>query len=179
MAAKVLRRVDRYRFFMWLAYVGIAVAIVIAIRATVRTNHEEARQRLSDAQRVAETRAAATQQVATCFASVKNAPVVAGFIAGQRALIVNGIDGNEAALKLPNQDPKLAAVRRASLRRLLVAKANNDVLAALIASTTPTRKSCVTLAKKTHVQYQQYLPKHQAAADIRPSSKTHPTKGTS
>lgn len=145
-------KIDRWRFSMVVAYFGIAFTIVGLYIIYTKQSREETR-------RVAETRAAAVQQVAGCFASVKNAPVVRGFVAGQEALIVNGIDGNKAALKIKAQDPKLRAVREASLRRLNVAKANNDVLRALIKATTPTRKGCIQLAVKTRVPYQQYVPR--------------------
>lgn len=142
-------RVDSWRFWVGVAYFGIVVTIVGLYIIYTKQNRE-------DTKRVAEARAAAVQQVATCFAGVKNAPVVRGFVAGQKALIVNGIDGNRAALKI-SQDAKLRAVREASLRRLLIADTNNDILAALIKKTTPTRKGCISLAVKTHVPYHQFL----------------------
>lgn len=146
-------QVDTWRFWVGIAYLGIVLTIVGLYVVYVKQNREETK-------RLSEQRASAVQQVATCFTGVKNAPVVAGFIGGEKALITNSIDGNRAALKIKGQDPKLGDVRRASLKRLLVAKANIDILTTLIRKTTPTRKSCVQLALKTHVPYQPLLTPH-------------------
>lgn len=143
-------RVDSWRFWVGVAYLGIVLTIVGLYIVYVKQSREETK-------RVAEARATAVQQVAGCFAGVKNAPVVAGFIAGERALIVNSIDGNRAALKIHGQPAELTRIRNASLVRLSAARRNVNKLAELIAKTTPTRKACVQLAIHTHVPYQQYV----------------------
>lgn len=150
---QVRGKVDNWRFWMVLAYFGIVLALCGLLVVYLKANSEETK-------RVASTRATEIQAVTTCFAAVKNAPVVAGFLAGQNALIINGIDGNQAALKIKGQDPKLRAVREESLARLKIAQANVTTLATLIKGTTPTTDSCVDLAVKTHVPYQQFLRKH-------------------
>lgn len=151
-------KVDNWRFWMVIAYFGIVLALCGLLAVYLKASSEETK-------RIAETRASAIQQVTSCFVAVKNAPVVAGFVAGTKALIANGIDGNEAALEIKGQPPKLVKIRHQSITRLTKARRNVNNLAALIQKTTPTKKGCVKLAVKTRVPYQQFLaaaPRHAA-----------------
>lgn len=143
-------RVDNWRFWMTIAYVGISIGLVGAFVALEKASSEEAK-------RVAEQRASAIQQVTTCFGGVTNAPVVAGFIAGQKALISNSLDGNRAALKIKGEPAKLVKIRHQSITRLTSAETNVNILAALIKKTTPKKTDCIKLAVKTHVSYKQFL----------------------
>jgi hypothetical protein len=146
---RIIHFVDNWKF--WSTVFGFALIGVIVFLFVLygRTAREEA-------DRVARTRSAAVQQVAACFLAVKNAPVVQGFLDSHKALIENGIDANEAFLRL-DESPALTQIRKDSLVRLRAAQANVAILDHLVAATTPTEKSCIKNAKATGVPYNRYL----------------------
>lgn len=137
------RRIDNWRFW-WTVFGFILVGVIVWLFVISRKQgHDEA-------VRAASTAANNATQVAACFAGVKNAPVVAGFLAGQYALIDNQVLTTKAAIKVSPGDP-LNKIRRASLKRLAVARFGLDALSELVAGSTPTISSCKQLASKLGV----------------------------
>lgn len=141
-----------WQFWMVLAFFGLAAVLVYSIHlSNVQTRQEAAR--------VATAKAANTTQVAQCFDTVKNAPIVRGFLLSHEDLIKNGILANKAALAVaPDLDP-LHTVRVESLRRLRKAKVNADKLKRLIKKTTPTRVKCFRLAHNLNIDASLYVHK--------------------
>jgi hypothetical protein len=133
-----------WRFWTGVAYFGIVCTIVALFVLFNRTARE-------DAYRVASTRAAATAQVVTCFASSKTAPVVRGFLTAHEVVIENSLIANQAALKLLGPRDPLYPILADSIVRLDEAKANAHDLIRLFGKTTPTRTSCTQLAHRLNV----------------------------
>ncbi len=138
-----------WQFWMVVAYVGLAAVVVALYVLFGRTAHDEAI-------RAAAQKSAATSQAATCFISVKNAPVIAGFLQEQDALIDNGLLANLAAIKASGPSDPLNGVRERAVIRLTAAKANERRLERLIATTTPTKAKCLVLAHKLGVNTSAY-----------------------
>lgn len=141
-----------WRFWVGVAYFGIAAVIVALWFAFGRIAHEEAF-------RAAGMKAANATQVGQCFTSQKNGPVTKGFIAANEAVIENSILSNLAAIKAQPNDP-LTSVREHSLTRLREAKANANELQELIDRSIPTKTRCVRLARVLHVDASRYLNDH-------------------
>ncbi len=139
-----------WRFWVCIAYLGLSFLTVWLYVL----NGREAR---ATADRAAAQRSAASSQVATCFTSAKNAPVIRGFLDGQDALIDNGLLANEAAVKAAPADDPLLPVRLKAIVRLTTARENSRRLEQLIVETTPTKKKCLVLARKLGVDASRYI----------------------
>jgi len=137
-------------FWVLVAYFVLAAVIVSLFVLFNRTAHEEAL-------RAAATKSSASTQVGQCFTSVKNAPIVKGFIASHEAIIDNGLITNRAALQAERANDPLHNVRVHAIARLEKAKRNADGLRRLILANTPTRAACVKLARRLHVDPSRYL----------------------
>jgi len=135
---------------MVVAYFGIIAVLIWQISLSNRQAREEAT-------RTATQQASAVTQVAQCFASVKNAPVVNGFIDAQEALITNSLLGNEAALAITPLNDPLRPIRVASIRRLRKADENVKDLRRLISESARTRAKCIKLASATGVDASRYI----------------------
>ena len=150
-AERSLRTVmSDWKFWMGVAYFGLAAVIVSLFVLFNRTAHEEA-------VRAAAASSAAVTQVGQCFTAVKNAPVARGFIAAQEAIIDNGLIANRAALAASPKDDPLRQIRVRSIIRLQGAQKNVKDLRVLIAATTPTEKKCMHLAHILRVDPARYL----------------------
>lgn len=137
-----------WRFWVGVAYFGIAATVVGLFILFNRTAREEA-------SRAAGARAAASTQVGQCFTSVKNGPVTRGFLASNAAVIENQILANQAAIETQPTSP-LNGIRERSLVRLQKAKTNAGELRDLIAAQIPTLRKCVRLARMLHVDARRY-----------------------
>jgi len=137
-----------WKLWMGIAYFAIVAILIWQVRLSSRQAQEEAN-------RAATAKAAAATQVGQCFTSVKNAPVVNGFIRSHEAIIENGLISNRASIAASPGDP-LNQIRRKAIKRLMAAKANADELKALISSTAQSRKSCLELAAQLHVDASRY-----------------------
>lgn len=133
-----------WQFWTSIAYFGIAATIVALFVLFNRTARE-------DAIRVAAARSAAQSQVTQCMTSVKDAPVITGFIDSHEAIIDNGLLSNRAALKVTPSNSPLYKIRAQSIARLEKAKENANDLRQLIDKTTHTKSSCLRLARKLGV----------------------------
>lgn len=160
MADKARKKLDSQAFWLWLAYVVLVLFGIWLFVTYIETGRNTSSRR-------ADERAQQIAAVTACFAGVTNAPLAKGFIDGQGAIIQNGIDSNKAILDADHLSAKQKKIRVDSLARLTRAKLNNDELQRLIVQTTPTKKSCVQLAIRTHVPYSQFLTKPKPA----PSTK--------
>lgn len=137
-----------WRFWVGVAYFGIAATVVGLFILFNRTAREEAT-------RAATAKSAAITQVGQCFTAVKNGPVTKGFIAANAAVIENQILANQAAI-LTQPGSALTRIREQSLVRLQRAKANSEALSRLLDKAIPTRKKCVRLARMLHVDASRY-----------------------
>jgi hypothetical protein len=140
----VAKHVDNWKFWMTLSGLGLGAAYVLLFFVFQR----EAR---ADALRQADVRAAASAAVSSCYSSLKNEPVVAGFIRTQRLLIDDQILTNHAALATEKPGDPLRAVRMAHLKRLQVARGSLGALNELIVGSQPSHAKCLALAKGLHV----------------------------
>lgn len=162
MADKTRRRLDTWHFWVGVAYVGLALVTIWLLVTYLETGRNTTERRNDE-------RAQQIQAVASCFSAVANSPVVFGFINGQGAIIQNGIDSNQALLDADHLTAREHRIRVKSLARLKKARSNNNALDLLFTQTTPTKRACISLAVKTHVAYQEFLPK---------PAKPKPAKGT-
>lgn len=132
---RITLRLDDWRFWVGVAYFGIA-AVVLGLYVLF------SRQTNETAKRVAIQRANAQAQVSQCANAVRNAPVVDGFAEAHHALIVNQILTTTAALQVAAPGDPLTKVRLASLRRLEVALTNANQLLDVVSNSTPTKAAC-------------------------------------
>lgn len=141
-----------WHFWVGVAYFGITATVVGLVVLFNRSAHEEAA-------RTATARATATTQVAQCFTSVANAPLIKGFLDAQAAIIENSLLANQQAVAATRQDDPLLSVRLASIARLTAAKHNNAALHELTLKNTPTVQKCVKLAHTLGVDPNRYIPR--------------------
>ncbi len=130
-------------FWVVIAYFVLAFVVVWLYVL----NNREAR---AGAERAASIRSAATSQVSTCFTAVKDFPLTKGFIDGQEAIIDNSLIANRDALRQQPDSP-LSQLRQNSIVRLTRARVVATKLNALIVEKSPTKRKCLALAKKLHV----------------------------
>lgn len=142
---RIRRRLDDWRFWVGVAYFGLA-AVVMGLYLLFGRQSAEA------AKRAAIQRASALSEVSNCANSVKNAPVGRGFIATQRAIITNSILTTTAALQAEDANDPLRHVRLASLARLEAGRMNLNRLNAIFIATTPTKAKCNRLAVKLGIK---------------------------
>lgn len=138
-----------WRVWMGVAYFGLAMTVVALWILFGRTAHEEAL-------RTSSARASAATQVGQCFTSRKNAPIIEGFLRAHETLIDNSVRVTRESLGLGRTDP-LHKIREQSLKRLLAAKRNAELLARRITKATPTKAACVRLARRLNVDPSRYL----------------------
>ncbi len=141
---KIRRRLDSWRFWVGIAYFGIAAVVLGLVVAFSRVSSEAAK-------RAATQQAANQARVTQCAVAVRNAPIVAGFVDGQRAIIRNSILATIGALANTARTDPLYRVRLASLSRLQEALSNTNQLAGLVSATTPTMASCDRVAAALRV----------------------------
>lgn len=130
---------DSWKFWVGVAYAGLAAVVVALFILFEQQSNETAR-------RIAIQRSTAEASLSACVNGVKNAPVVAGFLDSHRAIITNSILATTAAIQASPANDPLLPVRQASITRLQKALRNVDELDELVANTTPTRARCDTLA---------------------------------
>lgn len=149
---KLRLRLSDWHFWVGIAYVGLALTVVGLVVLFNRTAHEEAT-------RTATQKAAATTQVAQCFTSVSNAPLLKGFIDAQEAIIENGLLSNQEAVDASSPSDPLYSVRIASIARLTAAKENVMELRRLILKGTPNLAKCLMLAHRLGIDPSRYIPR--------------------
>lgn len=135
----VRHRLDNWRFWVGVAYFGLALVVFGLYVLFTRVSSEAAR-------RAASQRSAAQAQVTQCVTGVKNAPFVHGFVESQRTLVTSQILATQAALAVSSTDDPLYSVRVESLGRLERALASVEKLSDLVSASTPTRAACNKLA---------------------------------
>lgn len=152
-ATKGMRKyVDNWEF--WFSALTAAVLIGGGLLYSHLRDIDRARSR-DDAARAAQMRASNLSQVAACYTSVKNAPVVAGFLQGFYAIDDNSIANSREAIREHPHDP-LNKIRRTSIANITVARVNLDSLSEVIEGTTPTIPKCRALARRLAVDYRPY-----------------------
>lgn len=146
---RILSKVDNWKFWQTIFGFGLACVIVALYVLFGRTARDEAA-------RAARQRSDSVQAVSTCFNAVKNAPIVQGFLDGNDALITNGLIANRELLARDTV-PSQAAIHSAAIGRLEKAQRNAAVLRTLIETTTPTKASCIRLARTDDIPVAPYL----------------------
>jgi hypothetical protein len=139
-----------WRFWMGVAYFGLSAVVIALFILFNRTAREEAA-------RAASNNAASSTQVGQCFTQVKTLPLTRGFVAGQEAIVDDSLISTRAALNAAPANDPLHLIRVHALLRLERAKVATDRLRRLIEKETPTRKQCLRLARKLHVDASRYI----------------------
>lgn len=149
MSKSILKRADNWKFWFTACVIGLAVCYVLLFKLFVKLSSDEARREATD-------QSSHATQVATCFNGVKNAPVVHGVLDNLYAIDDDKLKSLTVVLRLQPDSP-LRAERLASQARLIDDRAKLDTLSATVEATTPTKQSCVDLAKEFEIPVDRYL----------------------
>lgn len=142
-SVKLLRYLDSWRFWMLIAYLAIVAVVVTLIVLGVKIVNTQADQ-------AAEEKAAQTAQVLQCVSSARNSPDIQSIVGAIGSLANSSIISTRQALvAYPNGE--LAEVRRASLKRLTIARNAARKFGRQIKSRTPSLASCKRLAGRLNV----------------------------
>lgn len=137
-------QLDNWRFWVGVAYFGIALTVLGLYVLYSKQANESAR-------RIAIQQATSQSQVTTCFNQVRNAPIIRGFVDGQKALIENNLITTIQSIEASGPKDPLYHIRLRAKLRLTRAESNIFKLEHLIDTTTPSKESCMKLAAKLHV----------------------------
>ncbi|MDQ3671682.1 MAG: hypothetical protein M3364_04485 [Actinomycetota bacterium] len=138
-AERTLRGIlDNWHFWMFVAFVGIALTLVWVVALNQRTARQEAG-------RVAEQRAENVARVEKCFSDLAQAPALHRILAALEQGFRNQLGAAQAALEADPGGP-LRKVRRDSIRHNRAALADIRDYMATVQARTPTRAECRSLA---------------------------------
>lgn len=132
------RKLDNWRLWMVIAYVGLAACIVFLY--ALQRNQAQA-----DAERAAARESQAATEVSRCLQQVTSAPQVARVLRVIDLVVTNSILANEAALEA-DPDSDLTPVRQASLARLRPGRVELRKFIEATEEAAPTMKDCRELA---------------------------------
>lgn len=135
---------DNWKFWIGVAYVGLAATVVALFVLFSRTAHEEA-------VRVSQQRTARQAQVTSCVSSARAAPAIQAILTAIESLAKNSIIASDQALAVESSGDPLRPIRLASRRRAIRARDSVRSFRQRFVAGTPTLKRCATLARQLHV----------------------------
>lgn len=133
-----------------------AVLVVVSLGLSAWTF---VRQSQADTIRRADAKAQSTTKVSTCFQQVSNAPAVLGALRLIDTLADNSIKANRDALKTAKRGDPIRARAKASLGRIIPARAGLTKLIEQSEARVPKVADCYTLARDLNVDPKPFEPK--------------------